>query len=618
MATSGSFSTNQVAATTRVWYWDFSWSVSSWSGNTATVSWSATARCTSGTSGQRYVSNYGFGGAINGNNISNPGGTFYKDTWVASGSCTIGGGTTFSANIWAHPYSTSYTSSGSGTWTLDNNVTTPTVTCTIGSRTETTVACSMSVTNSGNASITDRYIDIFTDSGCTNKVGTINGASGTFTGLSANTKYYCRANASNGTYRGYSSVPSTTTYAYPYCTSSPNFTIGNNVTVSFYNPLNRSIQIRMWSHANSQFMSDLITTSGTSYTFSGSSIKNNLYASIPAATSSKYNIDVHYGGNKAVRDNGNTYSIIGSNKEPPTFTSFNYTDTDPLASYLTGKYGVTNPGVLVAGLSDCIFTVPVANKATSSYGATLDHYAFVWSNGSSTTSTYSSTADVSNHVYDGNSTTISVTAYDKRGQYKTVSKSVTIISPSKATGSLTTKRKNGIESTVYLNGSITYWCGDWTNGSSRPNQLYNIYMQVGSGSLIDITSAFEANATSSVSGNKKTWKLNTDALLIYQGGTTGDAFAVGTEYTIKFYVATGQEYNSTKYYYDKSSTVINTTYVSSGLVGLTRFKETDGKYYYGINKIPDTADSAHLQVDGGISSDGNPVFGWVKVAEWDD
>jgi len=35
MATSGSFSTNQVAATTRVWYWDFSWSVSSWSGNTA-------------------------------------------------------------------------------------------------------------------------------------------------------------------------------------------------------------------------------------------------------------------------------------------------------------------------------------------------------------------------------------------------------------------------------------------------------------------------------------------------------------------------------------------------------------------------------------------------------
>jgi len=28
--------------------------------------------------------------------------------------------------------------------------------------------------------------------------------------------------------------------------------------------------------------------------------------------------------------------------------------------------------------------------------------------------------------------------------------------------------------------------------------------------------------------------------------------------------------------------------------------------------------SAFTRLIGGISSDGNPVFGWVKVAEWDD
>jgi len=37
MATSGSFSTNQVKAGSRTWYWDFSWYVASWSGNIATI-----------------------------------------------------------------------------------------------------------------------------------------------------------------------------------------------------------------------------------------------------------------------------------------------------------------------------------------------------------------------------------------------------------------------------------------------------------------------------------------------------------------------------------------------------------------------------------------------------
>ena len=43
----------------------------------------------------------------------------------------------------------SYTSSGSGSWTLDNNVITPSVSVSLGAATETTLAASMSVTHDG-------------------------------------------------------------------------------------------------------------------------------------------------------------------------------------------------------------------------------------------------------------------------------------------------------------------------------------------------------------------------------------------------------------------------------------------------------------------------------------
>ena len=39
MATSGSFSTNYCTPVSKTWYWDLSWWVSSWSGNTATINY---------------------------------------------------------------------------------------------------------------------------------------------------------------------------------------------------------------------------------------------------------------------------------------------------------------------------------------------------------------------------------------------------------------------------------------------------------------------------------------------------------------------------------------------------------------------------------------------------
>ena len=510
-----------------------------------------------GTSGKQYIENYGFSG-------------------------NIAGHASFSASVTAHPFSSSHTSSNSGNWTLDNNVITPTVTVTLGTPTETTIPASMSVTHNGYQPIVDNYIDLFTDSACTNKVGTITGTSGTFTGLNPNQTYYAKANASNGYYRGYSGVASKTTYDYPHVTTTPNFKIGNELWLTLYNPLKRNCTCTMYGDDWSVVYSGNGWTGTSIGNFASQGIIDKLYASIPNKQTGTYHIKIQYNGVDRDKVNAGTYSIQGNEK--PTFTNFDYSDGDPLAKYLTGKVGVNNPGILVSGLSDCIFNITTSQKATSNYGATLDHYNFAWPNGVGTSSNYSNSAAVSNHVYDGNTSTISATVYDKRGQYKTVSKSITLISPSHASGNLKTTRRNGIEATTYLNGSISYWAGDWNNGSSRPNNFYKVeYTVNGNNDFYDITNAVISNSSASTSGKIKTFNLNTNIIELHANGSS-DGFTVGTQYKVQIYVTTGVIYDETQYKYDNRQKVAELT-INSGTFGLSRYKSGDN-YYYGINCLP--------------------------------
>lgn len=605
MATSGSYSTSHIAATSRKWYWDVSWWISSWSGNTATISYEVYDRAETGTSGNTWVGNWGFSGSIAGNSFANvQSGDFVKDKKRAWGSFTLGGGSSFSSSLTAHPYSDSYTSSGDKSWTLDNNVVTPSVSVSIGSRTETTIAVSMSITNNGNAGIVDKYIDLFTDSGCTNKVGTINGTNGTFTGLTANKTYYARANAFNGTYRGYSGVLSTSTYQYPYVSAveSSDLTIGNQQKLTLYNPLGRSVDIYMKKDNTSgtTLFSKTGATTGTSYSFTPTA--STLYNSIPTSTSGSAVYYCVY-SSQTVSTKSGTYKVSGNNAQAPTFTNFNYKDTDSLASQLTGKNGVNNPEILIAGLSNCEFTVTTSQKATSGYGATLDKYNFSWPNKAGTSANYSSSANVTSTISDGDTNTISVSAYDKRGQYKTVSKTVTLITPTNAIGEINTVRQNGVNATTYLNGAIAYWAGDWANGSSRPNTLLKVEYRVNkTGSYYDITSAVRSNSTSSTSGKIKTLTLKSNVVQLHANGSSG-GFTVGTSYTVEVFVTTGL--NSTYVYENRQK--IAEILVTSGIFGMARFKGSDGKYHYGFNGLPSS--NRTVKVNGTLESSGATYVG---------
>ena len=605
MASSGSYSTSHIAATSRKWYWDVFWWISSWSGNTATINYEVYDRAETGTSGNTWVGNWGFSGSIAGNSFTNvQSGDFVKDKKRAWGSFTLGGGSSFSSSLTAHPYSDSYTSSGDKSWTLDNNVVTPSVSVSIGSRTETTIAVSMSITNNGNAGIVDKYIDLFTDSGCTNKVGTINGTSGTFTGLTANKTYYARANAFNGTYRGYSGVLSTSTYQYPYVSAveTSDLIIGNQQKLTLYNPLNRSVDIYMKKDNTSgtTLFSKTGATTGTSYSFTPTA--STLYNSIPTSTSGSAVYYCVY-SSQTVSTKSGTYKVSGNNSQAPTFTNFNYKDTDSLASQLTGKNGVNNPGILIAGLSNCEFTVTTSQKATSGYGATLDKYNFSWPNKAGTSANYSSSANVTSTISDSDTNTISVSAYDKRGQYKTVSKTVTLITPTNAIGEINTVRQNGVNATTYLNGAIAYWAGDWANGSSRPNALLKVEYRINkTGNYYDITSAVTANSTAATSGKIKTLTLKSNVVQLHANGSSG-GFTVGASYTVEVFVTTGL--NSTYVYENRQK--IAEILVTSGIFGMARFKGSDGKYHYGFNGLPSS--NRTVKVNGTLESSGATYVG---------
>ena len=158
------------------------------------------------------------------------------------------------------------TLTGSATLTIPSLITTPTVTCTT-TKGLTTISASMTVTKNGGASIVERKIELFSDLACTNKLQTITGSSGTFSNLTPNTTYYVRANASNGTLRGYSNVISTTTYNYATITNAPNLIHGNPLTITYSNPSGSSLQIALLRTDGTTALASYRNCSGTSYTF---------------------------------------------------------------------------------------------------------------------------------------------------------------------------------------------------------------------------------------------------------------------------------------------------------------------------------------------------------------
>ena len=168
-------------------------------------------------------------------------------------------------------------------------------------------------------------------------INVADGSNGSYiiSGLSADTTYQIktRVRRKDSQLTTDSSALSVTTYAFPYANSMPNFTIGNKLTIGLFNPLGRQVTVNLIGTDNSQISSD--TTSGTSIAgYTGSSVVNALYNSIPNAKNGTYKVKVTYGTNISLKTGG-TYTV-NATVCSPSIGSVAYEDTNATTIALTG------------------------------------------------------------------------------------------------------------------------------------------------------------------------------------------------------------------------------------------------------------------------------------------
>lgn len=344
---------------------------------------------------------------------------------------------------------TSGSASASGTLTLSNIARYGTSNQSLKSRTETSI-----VMNWSSDSTID-YLWYSTDWGTTWKaVGSVNAKSGTYTinqpsnstnNLAANTTYniITRVRRKDSQLTTNSSKLSVTTYDFPYCTKMPNFTIGDSVTLEFYNPLNRTFTMYVLGNDNSTILE--VAMAGTNRPSAGGETSvANLYKSIPNAKSGTYKVKVVY-GSSTITKTGGTYSIKGN--ETPTVGTITYADTNTTVTAITG-----NNQHIVQNQSNLKVTYGVATAKNS---ASISKYTFTLNGVTKESTTAGGTIDFGK-INSGSNLTLTVKVTDSRGLASSTTKTITILPYSSPNALVTLNRKNNYEDETYLtvDGSV--------------------------------------------------------------------------------------------------------------------------------------------------------------------
>lgn len=317
------------------------------------------------------------------------------------------------------------------------------------------------------------------------------------------------------------------TYGYPKCEVAPDFIIGNQVSLRFYNPLNRTIKIQMWSHTGG-FVSDMITINGgNTYTGFGD-IVGRLYSSIPYSNGSRYNIDVYYNGNKNVKEGG-TYYIRGN--EVPTFNGNINIFSDKYYSLTGNIYKV------ILGYSNVMATIPYSQKASGNNFSSISKYRMNVGN-QSTEVNEDVNSDISMMLENVTSNQVTVAAIDTRGL--TTSRTVLLEAINYFNikiNSLSAKRTNNIEPETTLNFNISFWNGNFGAVTNTIKTIYYKYKKTTESTWITGTT----NLTYNISGNTATGSV------IIKGDLGDEGFNIENSYNLYLYVK--DELSETNAYY---------------------------------------------------------------------
>lgn len=377
----------------------------------------------------------------------------------------------------------------------------------LGSRTETSLTVNWS---------TDQTIDYlwYSTNGGTNytALGSVNATSGSFTitGLTANTSYSVKIKVRNkqSQLQSESGASTFTTYSYPYANSMPSFTIGNKVTLGFFNPLGRSFTF--YVILNGTQISNSWTISGTSYSgIDGSSTLTQLYNCIPNNKSATYQIKCVYSGNTVTKTGGTASVNESANK--PSVSSFTYADTNSTTSAIT-----QNTAKIVQGLSKVTYYatgLSAKNGASISSAkvAIMGQTINLSVSGSSASGGGGSTSIVNS----GTAVNAVLTVTDSRGITQTVSSQLDMVAYSNPTAIITLERHNNYYSETDLKADADYV----TIGTNAITITYKA-KKTGT-STWTVTGSLSDNVTSVITlDNTSAWDVQVAVSDSFGGSTT--------------------------------------------------------------------------------------------------
>lgn len=351
----------------------------------------------------------------------------------------------FGSIYWNYTQRNLGTKSGSTTMALTEIPRYPTVTQSVSSKTETTITMAWS------ADSTIDYVQYSINGGSSFvNVGSVNATSGSYTisGLASGTTYtiVTRLRRKDSQLSANSSSMSVSTYSYPYCTSTPNFTLGARVTIGIYNPLGRSVTIKIVGADNTERGSDQIT--GTSITgYNDSGWLSWWYSTIPNSKTGTYKVKVIYGSHTETKTGG-TYTVNES-ACAPAIGSFTYKDTTEATTAITD-----NDQMIVQGKSSVEYTVTglsakySASVASVSVSVNSQSYALTISGTSATGGNAT--------INSGTNVTATATVTDSRGVTYSKQITVTMVAYSDPTAIIKLQRASNYYSETVLNVDARY------------------------------------------------------------------------------------------------------------------------------------------------------------------
>lgn len=371
---------------------------------------------------------------------------------ATSGSYTISGlsaGTTYSIKTRVRRKDSGLTTDSSAL-----SVTTyayPTCTISNTSKTET----SITIKWTSNKTINKYWYSTNNGSTWTEKSASSTNATFTISSLSANTAYNIkvRVQASESSLQTTSSTLAVTTYQFPYVSSVgiSQLTIGNNQTLTLYNPLGRSVTVYMRQNNVSGTIFDSETTSDTSVVLKPTA--SDLYASIPNSKSGTAYYYVEYSGHRPNPKTG-TYTVPASSA--PTVSTLTYEDINTAVQNV-----IQNNQLIVQNKSQVKFTctgLTAKNSASiSSAKVVVDNQTINLTISGSSASGFSSVISVAS------ATTATLTVTDSRGLTATKTVEINMLAWSSPTGLITMQRQDNYYSLTYITVDAIYSSLDGKN-----------------------------------------------------------------------------------------------------------------------------------------------------------